>query len=199
MKKGEMTGVYKITNLLTNQSYIGQSKDIDRRWMEHKTPKAGGNDRLHKDMQRFGIENFKFEVLKECEPSELLIEERRFIKEQHPFYNTVGKAVPDETRKKISESLKEWWKAIPKEKKEEFIRNNLKGPAKGHTVSLETRRKISAKVSEVQKQKVVCLETGEVFESVGAFEKAVGACSGTCGAYWSGKIKSVKGFHVEKV
>lgn len=194
-----MTGIYKITNLLTNQSYIGQSKDIVHRWMEHKTPKARGNDRLHKDMQRFGIKNFKFEVLKECEPSELLIEERRFIKEQNPFYNTVGKRIPETTRKRISESCKEWWKNLPDAKKKQIIRENLKGQPKGHAVSDETRRKISAKVSEVQKQKIICKETGEVFESIGAFEESVGACTGTCAAYWKGKIKSVKGFHVEKV
>lgn len=66
-------------------------------------------------------------------------------------------------------------------------------------MSIETRKKISAKVSEVQKQKVVCLETGEIFESVGDFEKYVGTYSGACANYWKGKIKTVKGFHVKKV
>lgn len=194
-----MAGIYKITNLITNQSYIGQSIDIERRWTEHKTPKAKGNDRLHKDIQRFGINNFKFEILKECKPSELLIEEQMFIKKQNPFYNTVGKKVSETTRKKISESCKEWWENLPDAKKKQIISENLKGQPKGHTVSDETKRKISVKISEIQKQKVICKETGEVFESIGSFEKSVGASTGTCAAYWKGKIKSVKGFHVEKV
>ena len=68
----------------------------------------------------------------------------------------------------------------------------------GHKVSAETRSKISAKISKIQKIRVKCLETGQVFESIGDFEKSVGACTGTCSAYWKGKIKSVKGYHVEK-
>lgn len=98
----------------------------------------------------------------------------------------------------MEKGTKKWWDALPQSKKDFVISNNLKDPSKGHEVSKETRRKISIKVSEVQKQKVRCIETNEVFESVSAFEKHVGACTGTCAAYWKGKTKSVKGFHVEK-
>ena len=71
----------------------------------------------------------------------------------------------------------------------------------GHTVSAETREKISKKLSGVPTgsgSRVRCVETGEIFETIEAFEKAVGASRSTCYAYWKGRIKSVKGYHVEK-
>lgn len=194
-----MIGIYKITNTVTNQCYIGQSSRIERRWMEHKTPKARGNNRLHDDMKKYGIENFTFEVIEECEQSKLSERELHYIRKMKPFYNTVGKKVSKETRAKITNTLKEYWKTLPDDKRNSIIQNNLKGPKKGHEVSEKTRRKISKKISKMQKQKVRCIETGIIYDSVGDFEKAVGACGGTCGAYWKGKIKSVKGYHVEKV
>ncbi|MGN0406201.1 MAG: GIY-YIG nuclease family protein [Bariatricus sp.] len=193
-----MIGIYKITNKINGNEYIGKSVDIERRWGEHKTPKANGNDRLHKEMQSIGTDNFEFEILEECLPEELSLKELQYIKSLNPFYNTVGKRVSDETRAKISVSAKKWWKSLPEEKKDHIIAGNLTGPHKGHAVSLETRKKISQKVSEKQKQKVRCLETGEIFESISAFETNVGACTGTCAAFWKGKIKTVKGYHVEK-
>lgn len=193
-----MIGIYKIVNNITGQCYIGQSVDIERRWIEHKTPKANGNDKLHSDIQKYGKDNFTIEVIEECKKSKLPERELYYIRKLNPYYNRVGKKVSEETKRKISESTKKWWNSLPESSKNKVITQNLKGPKKGHTVSAETRAKISRKVSEIQKQKVKCIETGIIYESVRDFEIAVGACKGTCGAYWRGKIKSVKGYHVEK-
>lgn len=193
-----MTGIYKITNKITGQIYIGQSTDIERRWIEHRTPKARGNNILHGDMKKHGIDNFVFEVIEKCEPSALSERELYYIKSLNPYYNTVGKLVSEETREKIRQSNKKWWNNLPESTKQKIITENLKGPAKGHLVSAETRAKISKKVSEVQKIKVRCIETGEIYNSVGEFEDAK-AYRGACSAYWAGRIKSVKGYHVEKV
>ena len=62
-----MTGVYKITNTITGQFYIGKSVDINRRWLEHKTPKAKGNDILHSDMNWKGkIKSVKGYHIEKC-------------------------------------------------------------------------------------------------------------------------------------
>lgn len=101
-----MIGIYKITNKITNQSYIGKSVNIKRRFMEHKTPKASGNNKLHNDMQLLGIDNFEFEIIEECRAEELKEKELYYIKLEQPFYNYIGKALPKETREKISISTK---------------------------------------------------------------------------------------------
>ena len=31
-----MIGIYKITNLINNKSYVGQSKNIKKRWNQHR-------------------------------------------------------------------------------------------------------------------------------------------------------------------
>lgn len=77
-----MTGIYKITNLRTNKSYIGLSVHIEQRWKEHKAGK--GNNQLYQDFLKYGIDNFKFEVLEECDISILSEREIYWIS----FYDT---------------------------------------------------------------------------------------------------------------
>ncbi|MCD8398280.1 MAG: hypothetical protein LUD12_14055 [Lachnospiraceae bacterium] len=122
--------------------------------------------------------------------------ESYYIKKLNPYYNTVGKEIPEETRTKISSSLKKMWEQMPEDKRKSIIENNLTGPKKGHPVSKETREKLSKWCSENQGKKVMIAETGMVFDQVKQLEQYLGACTGTYAAYKKGKIKTVKGFHV---
>ena len=76
-------GIYKITNLITDECYIGQSNDIYRRWSDHCKCGLGidtpvGN-KLYKAIQEYGLENFTFELLIECSQDELNEKEKYFI------------------------------------------------------------------------------------------------------------------------
>lgn len=76
-------GIYKITNIITDECYIGQSVDVYKRWCEHCKCGLGidtppGN-KLYKSIQEYGLENFTFELLTECTQSELNEKERYFI------------------------------------------------------------------------------------------------------------------------
>lgn len=73
-----MIGIYKITNPL-NESYIGQSKDISKRFYTHKNNCT--NIKLQESIDIYGIENHSFEVLEECSIDKLIERERFFIKE----------------------------------------------------------------------------------------------------------------------
>lgn len=192
-----MIGIYKITNTQNQECYIGQSKDLNRRKNDHLKYRNTSN-RLFKDIEKYGVDNFKFEVLEECEEADLLSRETYYIKKYNPYYNIVGKD-DKEFNSLVSRGTKEWWNSLPEETKNRIITENLKGPKKGHEVSKETRAKISKKVSEVQKQPIRIIETGQLFESVRALEEYLGACTGTVASYLKGKIKTVKGYHVEKV
>ena len=82
-----MIGIYKITNNLNKHSYIGQSVRIEHRWQEHKSHynwQRESKKPLYLAFQKYGIENFTFEVLEECEREKLSEREKYWI----AFYNT---------------------------------------------------------------------------------------------------------------
>ena len=86
----KMCGIYKITNTITGDFYIGSSKDVKKRWMQHKCPSSLNkcpNNQLYKDMQKYGLDKFVFEVLEEAEPEGLKEKEQQFIETLKPTYN----------------------------------------------------------------------------------------------------------------
>jgi group I intron endonuclease len=72
-----MIGIYKITNKLTNESYIGQSHDIEKRFSYHK---HNNSTNIGKAIKRYGIENFSFDILEQCTEKELDEKEIYYIK-----------------------------------------------------------------------------------------------------------------------
>ena len=79
--KNTICGIYKITNLLTEQCYIGQSVNIADRWKQHCKCglgiQASATNVLYNAMQKDGVWNFSFELLEEC-PRNLLNEKEKF-------------------------------------------------------------------------------------------------------------------------
>jgi len=72
-----MIGIYKITSP-TKRVYIGQSINILRRWNGYKKNKAKGQFLLQKSLEKYGAINHQFEILCECEISELNDKERYY-------------------------------------------------------------------------------------------------------------------------
>ena len=87
----KICGIYKITNTITGDFYIGSSKDVKRRWESHKWPskwKQQPNNPMYQDMQKYGLENFVFEILAEVEEDSLKEIEQEFIEKLQPTYNS---------------------------------------------------------------------------------------------------------------
>ena len=83
LKDKTKMGIYKITNSQTGECYIGQAVDIYKRWNQHCKAGLGidtppGN-KLYKAMQEYGLQNFTFEILLECNRDELNEKEKYFI------------------------------------------------------------------------------------------------------------------------
>jgi hypothetical protein len=68
-------GIYKITNVENNMCYVGQSVDLAQRWKQHIKRGLGAEtptrNKLYPAMKEFGVENFIFEVVEECQKSAL--------------------------------------------------------------------------------------------------------------------------------
>lgn len=76
MSKKLDCGIYKITNLINNKVYIGQSKILQKRLRYHRNGLKGNyhsNKHLQRSYNNYGIENFKFEVIKYVDNTEDLI------------------------------------------------------------------------------------------------------------------------------
>lgn len=87
----KICGVYKITNIITGDFYIGSSNNIKRRWGEHKKPskwKENPNNPMYQDMQKYGTDKFVFEILEEAEIEQLKEKEQQFIETLKPTYNS---------------------------------------------------------------------------------------------------------------
>lgn len=74
------TGIYKFTSQM-GRIYIGQSKDIDKRYKAHLAYKGDG--KLQSSFKLYGFLNHAFEIVEECAESELNNRERYW----QDFYN----------------------------------------------------------------------------------------------------------------
>ena len=83
LPNGDISGVYKITRLKTNEIYIGQTTSIDKRWQDHVKSALGvgtlASSQLHRVMAQDGCENFTFEVLEEVPKDKLRERESYYI------------------------------------------------------------------------------------------------------------------------
>ena len=87
----KIIGVYKITNTVTGDFYIGSSKNVKLRWMQHKRLSVWNrrkNNPMYLDMQRYGVDKFIFQILAEVEESLLKEKEQYFIETLKPTYNS---------------------------------------------------------------------------------------------------------------
>lgn len=83
----EVCGIYKITNIETDECYVGQARDIAKRWAEHAKcgldiDRPQGN-KLYKSMLEYGLTSFTWELLEKCKPEELNEKERYYIDLYH--------------------------------------------------------------------------------------------------------------------
>ena len=84
----EFCGIYRITNLKTNEAYIGKSTNIKTRWQNHCKTAIGldgmARTKIHSAMKEYGIDNFSFEVLEKCTKENYSEREKYWIN----FYET---------------------------------------------------------------------------------------------------------------
>ena len=88
-----VSGIYKIRNILNNKLYIGSTKQFILRFSTHKNllrKNKHENPYLQNSWNKYGEENFKFEILIELSNSELdnilKLEEETIVK-----YNTLNR------------------------------------------------------------------------------------------------------------
>ena len=110
----KISGVYKITNNITGDFYIGSSKDIENRWAQHKSPSAHKkhpNSKLYKSMAQYGRDNFVFEIIEKTD--NLKDREQYWIDRLKPIYNI------NRAKGKDKDKIRQYYKEYHKVHREE--------------------------------------------------------------------------------
>lgn len=88
LQNKDVCGIYKITNIQTQEAYIGKSTNIKTRWINHLKTVIGlsgaARSTLHNRMEKDGLWNYTFEVLEEVNKDHLSTREAYWIN----FYDT---------------------------------------------------------------------------------------------------------------
>jgi len=126
-----MIGIYRIKNLVNNKCYYGSSKNIEKRCLRHKNElnkKTHINCVLQRAWDKYGEDNFLFEVVEECDSNILLEVEQKYL-DTNPDYNIGIKSSggdnlsrnpnKDEIIKKMTNSVKKRYDSMTEEEKKE--------------------------------------------------------------------------------
>nr|YP_010608762.1 hypothetical protein PNX16_mgp009 [Drechslerella dactyloides]WAN89842.1 hypothetical protein [Drechslerella dactyloides] len=110
------SGIYKWTNKITNDIYIGQSADLAKRFIKYFNLSYLKNREslvISRALIKYGYSNFTLEILEYCDITNLTEREQYYIDKLNPKYNTLklagsslGYKHSEETKLKISKSLK---------------------------------------------------------------------------------------------
>ena len=132
--------IYKATNLINGKAYVGQTINFELRKKIHK--RMEGKCRLfYSAIKKFGFKNFKWEILKECDISDLDKYEKIFIKKYNTKNNGYNLTVGGKSIHGFKGNGKEHWlNRLSKNKKKLWISQHISGVnnpmyGKGHLLS----------------------------------------------------------------
>ena len=166
MSKDKIIGIYCITNNVNNKKYIGQSKDIYKRWKSHVYRLNQGNHdnkHLQESWSKYGEANFSFEIIEICDEEHLDDMECLYISKYNTMDSNMGynlqsgggvnRIIAESTRLKLIDAGKKshinytpnsdnkpynYGKKMPEEFREKIRQAHL-----GKKASDETKKKLS--------------------------------------------------------
>lgn len=189
-----IVGIYSITNP-NGEVYVGSSICIKKRWNMHRFSKCVSHPKLKKSFDTYGKENHVFTIIEECDKSLLIQYETYYQKKYNSvekglnchYANSsgrkgkkhtkeskeknriahLGKKLSEEHKRKISETTK-GRKGKPMSEETKLKVSKAK---KGVSINLteeekERRRKQIIRVSKMNGKKLICTETGNIYNSI---------------------------------
>jgi len=192
-------GIYQIRNTSNDQRYIGQSVNIANRWVRHRYHLNKGvhkNLYLQRAWNKYGKDQFVFEILQECNPDSLDVIEEQYanlfqvklynmtddftsrIGDKNPFF---GRKHSDKTKAQMSLVKKGKYKGS---KNPNFGGKNRKVVSVLMTGSKNCNSKLDeTKVVEIKKQLQSGAKQSEIAADFGVHPSAIAKINS--GSRWS--------------
>lgn len=86
----QLSGIYRILNKINGNCYIGSSLNVEKRYKHHLSTLRHNSSRcsiLQKAFNKYGEDNFEFQVILCCKPECRLYYEQQLIRELNSQYN----------------------------------------------------------------------------------------------------------------
>ena len=176
------SGIYCIKCLENNKVYIGKSTNLSRRKSQHLwmlRHNSHSNPALQSDYNNLGEELFKFIVLQIADENLSELEEK-YITEYNSTNSLFG--------------YNEFFGSKPSKK----VSMKRSKALIGKSPSKETRNKISRSLlgsNSPRAKKVMCVETGEIFDCVRDIKRTLGLPNGSISKCCRGLQETCGGFH----
>lgn len=160
-------GIYKITSP-SGRVYIGESKDIERRWKSYKSMfNCKNQTKLLNSFKKYEVKNHTFEIIEECLFEELRCRER-FWQDKFNALNEglnckltecgeVKQVCCEETKMRMSQAQK--GKVVSEETKQKL--REVNSGEKNHFYGKKHSEKTKEKISKAHRGKVVSDKTRE--------------------------------------
>lgn len=143
------SGVYRLTNLDNQKSYIGSSVDLRKRFHVYYSISrlSLSNMAIYKALLKYGHSKFSLEILEYCEPDKAVSKEQEYLDLLKPCYNlnpmagsSLGYKHSEEALAKLSANMiaRMTGRTVSDE-----TRANLSAAATGRVLTAEERAKIS--------------------------------------------------------
>lgn len=213
--------IYRITNNITQDFYIGKTtQEIEVRFRQHKTKAKGNKSQtiLHRAMRKYGVENFTIEIIDTAD-GDINESEIKWIKELDPLYNmtsggeggdTSSSPLYQEYMKTHSNNMSGKNNPFYGKRHSEETKRRISEKKKGTKMSEETKKILSEKNKgkkmpreiverqRLEKSKTYYLTTPEgdsiIVTNLSEFCRKNNLDQGNMNAMYNGKFKSSKGY-----
>jgi group I intron endonuclease len=217
--------IYKITNKITKEIYIGQTVNaLKTRWSQH-CAKSSNCPKLYNAINKYNPENFTIEIIDICNNIEELNKKEIYWISKLDAINKGYNLIPgghttrgykhiEESRNKMStyrkgKTYKQIYgqetakKLIKKKSEQNSGKNNINYGKVGklnhrYGKSMhEDMLKILEKNREIQKKKVLCINTGVIYPSLRECSNALNIHQGNLWKVLNNKRKSTGGLNFQ--
>jgi group I intron endonuclease len=182
----DKSGVYRLTNLENQKTYIGSSVNLRRRFhVYYSTARLRtSNMAIYKALLKYGPSKFSLEIIEYCDLYKVVSKEQEYINLLKPCYNLNPTAGSSLGYKHSEEALAK-------------LSANMSARMRGRTVSDETRANLSAAatgrvLTAEERAKISAARTGMIFtdEHRSKISEAMSAINGLAvivgGGEWPG-------------